>query len=101
MEAKEVEDTKSKGGWGWWLVVFVIGALVIAAGVLTLLKDFDDHKNGSGPGHHGAIVKKYADAVEIALHFFDVQKCNTKPLNLYLCLLFWGGGGGKRGGHFY
>ena len=53
--------------------MFVIGALVVAAVTLTILKNF--HHSAKPTSIPGAIVEKYADALEIALQFFDVQKC--------------------------
>ncbi|CAK7334305.1 unnamed protein product [Dovyalis caffra] len=74
MEAKEVKDAKPKFGWCWLLLVSVIAILVIAAGVFTIVKDFKGSKKNPASHHSGPVVKKYADALEIALQFFDVQK---------------------------
>ncbi|XP_038722577.1 endoglucanase 24-like isoform X2 [Tripterygium wilfordii] len=75
MEGKvSAEDRKSKKGWIWWLLVLVFGASVVAAGVLTILKQFHHNKRDSVSDRPADIVKKYADALEIALNFFDVQK---------------------------
>jgi len=79
MEAKEVEDTKSNFRWCWFLLVSVIAILVIVAGVLAIIEDLKDSKKDSASHHPGPIVKKYADALEIALQFFDVQKCKSLP----------------------
>lgn len=74
-EGNKQQMRKSKG-WCWWLLVFVIGALVVAATVLTLLRNIKHFKSHRNRGHHPAhIVPKYADALEIAMQFFDVQKC--------------------------
>lgn len=58
-------------------IVFVIGALVVAAATLTILKNF--HNSAKPTSIPGAIVEKYA-ALEIALQFFDVQKCTQFSL---------------------
>lgn len=77
MEAGVAEQTKSKG-WCWYLTVYVIGALVVAAATLTTSKNFrHSAKPTSIPG---TIVEKYTDSLEIALQFFDVQKCTQFSL---------------------
>ncbi|PPD97792.1 hypothetical protein GOBAR_DD05169 [Gossypium barbadense] len=48
----------------------VIGALVVTAAALTILKYLHFSKNNEAH----PINKKYADALELALQFFDVQK---------------------------
>ncbi|PON39179.1 Glycoside hydrolase [Parasponia andersonii] len=72
MGAEKEDETKSKG-WLWWLLVLVLAALVVAAAVLTLLHNFEHSKpRGDGvPGRPGPIVAEYANALEIAMHFFD------------------------------
>ncbi|XP_065851287.1 endoglucanase 24-like [Euphorbia lathyris] len=67
----DVEDAKSKG-WVWYFVAFVMGAMVLTAAVFTILRYLNSFNNNSY--HHGSIFKKYGDALEVALHFFDVQK---------------------------
>ena len=55
--------------------MFVIAALVVAASLITLWKNFS--RLGS-KGHHDSratIVDKYAAALSIAMQFFNVQKC--------------------------
>ncbi|XP_050227625.1 endoglucanase 24-like [Mercurialis annua] len=69
----EVENKRKSRSWGRVLLVLLIGAAVIAASVLTILKTLDHFKKRSG-GHKANMVKKYADALEVALQFFDVQK---------------------------
>lgn len=59
--------------WGWCLLVLLIGAMVAAAAGLTVWKSLNHFKKSSA--HHGIITQKYADALEVALQFFDVQKC--------------------------
>ncbi|KAK4585269.1 hypothetical protein RGQ29_022791 [Quercus rubra] len=91
MEAEVAEQTKSKG-WCWYLIVFVIGALVVAAATLTILKNF--HNSAKPTSIPGAIVEKYA-ALEIALQFFDVQK-SGKLMNNRIA---WRGDSGLRDGN--
>ncbi|XP_078442769.1 glycosyl hydrolase 9B7 [Wolffia australiana] len=65
-------------GWCGWLTVFVIAALVVTGVVIAFKKK--SHHSGSDvqpspvPGPPGAISKKYADALSVAIQFFDVQK---------------------------
>lgn len=74
METKMAGDGKKSKGWIWWVLVTVIGVLVIAAATLTILRDFRS-KAPKVRSHHGPVVQKYADALGIAVQFFDVQKC--------------------------
>ncbi|KAL0343111.1 UNVERIFIED_CONTAM: Endoglucanase 24 [Sesamum angustifolium] len=62
-------------GWGWWLLVLAIATLVMAASYITLGRNFGRlnvlfHHSRRHPG----VVEKYADALAVALQFFDVQK---------------------------
>jgi hypothetical protein len=82
MEAKDVEDTESNFRWCWFLLVSVIAILVIVAGVLAILEDLKDSKKDSASHHPGPVEKKYADALEIALQFFDGQKCKSLPIRI-------------------
>lgn len=68
-------EVKSRS-WGWLLTVSVIASIVVAAAVLTLLRQLN-HRNSSDSvlGNRRPIVDKYADALSIAMQFFDVQKC--------------------------
>ncbi|KAM3708835.1 hypothetical protein ACJW31_02G126600 [Castanea mollissima] len=92
MEAGVAEQKKSKG-WCWYLIVFVIGALVVAAATLTVSKNFrHSAKPTSIPG---AIVEKYADTLEIILQFFDVQKSGKLVNNR----IAWRGDSGLRDGN--
>ena len=72
MGGKEAEALKSRGLF-WWLLVLLIGALVVITAVLTILRDIHYLKKNRAPTH--PINKNYADALEIALQFFDIQKC--------------------------
>ncbi|CAK9144735.1 unnamed protein product [Ilex paraguariensis] len=91
----ETEPPKSKG-WFWWLLVFVITTLVIAASVLTLRKNFNrsESKASPAPGHGGAIVHKYAEALNIAMQFFDIQR-SGKLVNNQIA---WRGNSGREDG---
>lgn len=60
----------------------MIAILVIVAGVLAILEDLKDSKKNSASHHPGPIVKKYADALEMALQFFDVQKCKSLTIRI-------------------
>ncbi|KAK9271453.1 hypothetical protein L1049_027044 [Liquidambar formosana] len=68
------EASRSKGGWFGWFIVLVVAAVIISAIVITVKKRSDHSKAAPVPGPPGAIVKKYADALGIAMQFFDVQK---------------------------
>ncbi|KAF8410466.1 hypothetical protein HHK36_002995 [Tetracentron sinense] len=68
-------DLKSKG-WCGWLVVLVVVAVVVTAVVITV-RNKSHHSESEAapvPGPPGAIAKKYADALKIAMQFFDIQK---------------------------
>ncbi|CAH1446286.1 unnamed protein product [Lactuca virosa] len=68
------KEKKSGGCFGWFIVLIVVGAIALALG-LTLRNKF--HKGGGDapvPGPPGAVTKKYGDALEVALQFFDIQK---------------------------
>ncbi|KAL0449749.1 UNVERIFIED_CONTAM: Endoglucanase 24 [Sesamum latifolium] len=69
------EKPKAARGWGWWLLVLAIATLVMAASYITLGRNFGHlnvlfHRSRRHPG----VVQKYADALAVALQFFDVQK---------------------------
>ncbi|KAH6760062.1 glycosyl hydrolase 9B7 [Perilla frutescens var. frutescens] len=76
----EAEKHKLRG-WKWWLTVLVISMLVVAASYITLRKEFPSlnifHRSQRRP----KIVGKYADALSIALVFFDVQKSGNLEKN--------------------
>lgn len=89
------KESKSKGCLGWFLVIVIL-ALVVGAVVYAIKQKMDhsdDDKAAPVPGPPGAIDKKYADALKIAMQFFDVQKCTFSlpsfSLYLLLCLRIW------------
>lgn len=63
----------AKLGWCWWLFVSVFAGLVVAAAFLTMWKDF--HIFRSRNSHDHGTVDKYVDALNIAMQFFEIQKC--------------------------
>ncbi|TYG82946.1 hypothetical protein ES288_D01G129700v1 [Gossypium darwinii] len=70
------KESKSRGFFGWFLVLVIL-ALVVGAVVYIIKKKLDhgnDNKPTPVPGPPGAIDHKYAYALEIAMQFFDVQK---------------------------
>jgi hypothetical protein len=48
--------------------------LLVALGI-TAVVVFLRHRNGGGPVVPGDIDRKYAEALAVALQFFQVQKC--------------------------
>ncbi|MBA0741918.1 hypothetical protein Gogos_015037, partial [Gossypium gossypioides] len=66
----ETSNPRDRGSSIWCLLVLVIGALVVTAAALTILKYLHFSKNNEAH----PINKKYAGALELALQFFDVQK---------------------------
>ncbi|XP_068646688.1 endoglucanase 24-like [Aristolochia californica] len=66
---------KRSKGCIWWFIVLVIAALVVTAAVITIRRK-SGRSSGAAPvpGPPGAIQKKYSDALNLALKFFDVQK---------------------------
>ncbi|XP_031283173.1 endoglucanase 10-like [Pistacia vera] len=68
------EKSKSKGCFGWFLVIVLL-ALVVGAIVYTIKKKTShSSKPAPVPGPPGAVEKKYAEALQTAMQFFDVQK---------------------------
>ncbi|XP_050207216.1 endoglucanase 10 [Mercurialis annua] len=71
------EKSRSRGCCGWFIVAVVLAVVVVAV-VYTVRKKINDKSDGGGPspvpGPPGAIEKKYADALKVAMKFFDVQK---------------------------
>jgi len=59
----------------WWLTVSIVAILVVGAGVFTILTNFHHHSQ-SHSSQPSNIVPKYASSLQLALQFFDVQKCN-------------------------
>lgn len=73
---KKMGEKSRSRGWCGWIIVLIVLAVVVAAVVLTIKKK-SKHSNEAAPvpGPPGAPVKKYGDALQIAMQFFDVQKC--------------------------
>ncbi|WOL19128.1 endoglucanase 24-like [Canna indica] len=63
----------TKGCTGW-LIVLVVAALVVAAAVFAIKKKQHHRDVLPVPGPPGALDQKYADALGVALQFFQVQK---------------------------
>lgn len=84
------EKSKSRGWCGWFIAVIVLASVVLAV-VYTvksrMKKSGEDDGTGPVPGPPGAIDKKYADALKLALQFFDIQKCNDSLLQYFIHLL--------------
>lgn len=68
------EKSRCKGWFGWSLVLVIL-ALIVGAIVITIKKK-TSHSGEAPPvpGPPGAVVKKYSDALKVAMQFFDVQK---------------------------
>uniref|UniRef100_A0A1J3J794 Endoglucanase n=1 Tax=Noccaea caerulescens TaxID=107243 RepID=A0A1J3J794_NOCCA len=76
------EKSKSRGWCGWFIAIIVLAAVVLAVVYtvkLKIKKSGDD--SGPVPGPPGAIDKKYADALKLALQFFDIQKSGKLEKN--------------------
>ena len=58
-----------------WLIVLVAVALVVTAAVVAVTKKTQHPEALPVPGPPGAINQKYAEALSVALQFFQVQKC--------------------------
>ena len=86
-ENKMGEKSRSRG-WCGWIIVLIVLAVVVAAVVLTIKKK-SKHSDEAAPvpGPPGAPIKKYGDALQIAMQFFDVQKCKVS-LNFFFSLFF-------------
>lgn len=77
------EKSKSRGCFGWFIALIVLAAVILAVVymVKSKMNKSDDDEAGPVPGPPGAIDKKYADALKLALQFFDIQKCTkNSPL---------------------
>lgn len=71
------KKSRSKGGWWGWLLVLIVAA-AIAFGIFVTIKKKQNDSNSEAapvPGPPGAVTKKYADALNTAMQFFDIQKC--------------------------
>jgi hypothetical protein len=68
------ERSSKSRGWLGYFLVFIILAIIATALVLVLRKKSSHSGPAPIPGPPGAITQKYADALRIALQFFDVQK---------------------------
>ncbi|CAH9094251.1 unnamed protein product [Cuscuta epithymum] len=68
------DESKSKCGWMWYLVVLVVAAPIVLAVVLILRKKHGGSDVAPVPGPPGAVTQRYGDALQIAMQFFDVQK---------------------------
>lgn len=66
--------SKYSKGWCGWLIVICIAALVVTAAVLAVRKKSRHAEPAPVPGPPGAVTRKYADALSVAIQFFDVQK---------------------------
>lgn len=81
------DKSKSRGCFGWFLVIVIL-ALVVGAVVYTLKKKTShSSKPAPVPGPPGAVEKKYAEALQTAMQFFDVQKCKFFA-TFFLIILF-------------
>lgn len=67
-------ESEGKSRWVGWCVVLVVAALVVTAVVITIKVRHKHNGLGPVPGPPGAVTAKYADALGVALQFFDVQK---------------------------
>ncbi|XP_047966753.1 endoglucanase 2-like [Salvia hispanica] len=71
----DAEKQKMVKGWKLWLTLVFIAALVMAASYITLRKEFRSlNLFHHSPRRPDQAVAKYAEALSIALLFFDVQK---------------------------
>ncbi|KAL3514754.1 hypothetical protein ACH5RR_027471 [Cinchona calisaya] len=70
------EKSRSKGGWWGWLLVLIVAAAIAFGIFVTIKKKHHDSKAKAAPvpGPPGAVTKKYADALDSAMQFFDIQK---------------------------
>jgi len=80
MEQHQVKEPNKKHNVGvlfWWLTVSMIAVLVVGAAVLSLITKFEVGHSDSAQltSHPTNVDHKYASALQLALQFFDVQKC--------------------------
>jgi len=75
---KEPNKNHNVGALFLWLAVSMIAVLVVAAAVLSLITKFEVGHSHSAQltSHPTNVVQKYASALQLALQFFYVQKCN-------------------------
>lgn len=71
------ERKRSGGCCGWCLLLMVLAG--IAFGIFVVVKYKMGSSNAEPSPVPGAITQKYADALKIAILFFDVQKCTFPP----------------------
>ncbi|KAL6574450.1 hypothetical protein OROHE_001354 [Orobanche hederae] len=78
-----MEKKKRSGGCcGWFLVLMVFTAVGFAVFVFAKHKMLKSEPEAAPvPGPPGAITKKYADALNVAMQFFDVQKSGKLEKN--------------------
>lgn len=91
------KQSKSGGCLGWLLAIVIL-ALVVGAIVYAVKQKIDhanDNKPSPVPGPPGAIDKKYADALKIAMQFFDIQKSGKLVNNK----ISWRGDSGLKDGN--
>ncbi|MBA0659053.1 hypothetical protein Goklo_011216 [Gossypium klotzschianum] len=91
------KESKSGGCLGWLLAIVIL-ALVVGAIVYAVKQKIDhanDNKPSPVPGPPGAIDKKYADALKIAMQFFDIQKSGKLVNNK----ISWRGDSGLKDGN--
>ena len=77
MEAKSPDSPTKSKGWSWMLLVIFFAALVLLACAFTLWYDVhrsrrSQHRPARPPR---AVDEKYANALGVAMQFFEVQKC--------------------------
>lgn len=70
--------------------MLVILGLIAGAIVFAVKKksSHSDDEPAPVPGPPGAIEKKYADALKLAMSFFDVQKCNIISFSFLILISF-------------
>ncbi|KAK6131289.1 hypothetical protein DH2020_034960 [Rehmannia glutinosa] len=90
-----MEKRKRGGCCGWFLVLLVLGAAAFAVFVIMRHKMLKSEPVAAPvPGPPGAVTKKYADALKIAMQFFDVQKSGKLENNP----ISWRGDSGLKDG---